>query len=186
MALSKSPIEAYDLQTDYVWQTAYGEFKASVMGTVQPHLQQQVLEGLPVLEQVGYNLGPLRVRGNIGLTWRRNDWSLGWNMQYYHSYLIYQTSRTDEQNAGYALRNGSPVIPSQNYHDIYGSYRFDDRSGSRWSGLLSNVEILMSIKNVLDTEPALVTDDGQGYFSASPYGDPRLRSYAITLSKSFQ
>ncbi len=99
---------------------------------------------------------------------------------------IYETTRTDAQNAVFALRNGAPVVPSQNYHDLYGSYRLDDRPGTRWSGLLSNVEILMSIKNVLDTKPPLVSDNSQGYFAHSSHGDPRLRSYAITLSKSFR
>ncbi len=181
--VASSSMEAFDLQLDYTWHTALGEFRASVMGTYQPHLQQQILRSEPVKERVGYNLGPLKKRGNVGLTWARDAWSLGWNMQYYDSYLVYAGEPIDPS---LAVRNGSPVIPSQNYHDLYGRYRFGDNQRSRWAGLLNNVELRMSVKNVLDTSPPIVTDNYLGYFSVSPYGDPRLRSYAITLSKSFQ
>ncbi len=181
--VARSLMEAFDAQIDYTWQTHYGEFKASMMGTVQPHLLQQILADQPTEEYVNTNSGPLKLRTNAGLTWTRENWALGWNMQYYGSYLI--TSPGASNNPDRLRRNGgSPDIPAQHYHDLFGRYRFGDRSGSGWSGLLSNAELWISVKNVLDTELPIAFDNG--FFRFSPYGDPRLRSYAITLSKSFQ
>ncbi len=181
--VARTFLEAYDVQADYTWQTAYGEFKASAIGTVQPHLQRQVQRGEPTLEQVGKNLGPLKVRGNVGLTWMRDGWQLGWNMQYYNSYLIYSAyENNDANNASWTARNGSPIIPSQIYHDLFGRYRFGENHGSGWLGLLNNVEVLASVKNVLDVKPPILTDNNQGYFDISPYGDPRLRRWFIVFA----
>ncbi len=152
---------------------------------MQPNLLQQILADQPTEEYVNTNLGPLKLRTNARLTWTHENWALGWNMQYYGSYLTTYPGSFD--NAARVVRNGgSPAIPSQHYHDLFGRYRFGNGFGSGWSGLLGNVELLLSVKNVLDTEPPMLADISFGYFRVSPYGDPRLRSYSISVKKSFQ
>ncbi len=183
--IAHTEMEAYDVQTEYAWHTAYGEFSAHFMATYQTHLLQQALPGTPTLELVGFQTGPLKFRGNGGLTWRRGAWSAGWNMQYYDSYSIFEHGFSDEENAERALTQGSPTIPSQTYHDVFARYRFGDSNRSGW-GLLNNTEILVSVQNVLDTSPPILTSSSSGATAFSPYGDPRLRSYSISVKKSFQ
>jgi hypothetical protein len=53
-------------------------------------------------------------------------------------------------------------------------------------GILADSEITVGISNVLDTSPPLVAPTGTIFNGYSPYGDPRLRRYSISLRKSFR
>ncbi len=176
--------EAYDVQTDYTWQTAYGEFTANLIGTLQPHLRQQLLPDEPFAELVGLTRGPLKLRGNMGLSWTRGAWAAGWNMQYYDSYSAYSFGDSDSRRADVLLWQGSSIIPSQNYHDLFARYRFGEDGAAGWS-FLNGVEILGSIRNVLGTRPPMLAVDNFAVGTYSQHGDPRLRSYAISIAKTF-
>ncbi len=181
--IAHSLLEAFDVQADYTWETAYGAFRARLIGTYQPHLIQQVLEDTPEYERVGYSRGPLKLRGNAELSWERGGWMLGWNMQYYDSYQVYESDASDASRAQRMLWQGSASIPSQTYHDLFGGYRFSQGTGGL-PGWLADTELLFAVQNVLDTVPpiiAQVVNSG----SYSRHGDPRLRRYSISFRRRF-
>ena len=78
------------------------------------------------------------------------------------------------------LRQGSTRVDSQTYHDLFLGYRFPVARPARW---FENVELQMGIRNVFDKEPPLDLSNITNLYSG--FGDPRLRSYYLTLAKSF-
>ncbi len=187
--IARSLMEALDIQADYSWETRLGSFAASVMATVQPRLSQQAVPDSADLNTVGYSDGPLKWRANAGLRWSRGAWDLGWNLQYYDASRVY-TSTTSTIGRNSALLNavlnqGSELIPTQTYHDVYGRYRFENAPGFA-GGLLENTELQISVQNVFNTSPPILA-------SASPFtfggyateGDARLRRYSVAFTKRF-
>ncbi len=182
--LTHSLVEAFDIQADYTWDTSYGAFTANVMGTYQPHLKQQLAQDAPVVDRTGYRGGPLEWRGNVGLNWKRGAWTAGWNMQYYDAHFVYGVLDSESTRDRKELQQGAQTIPNQTYHDLFGRYRFGESSAS-WMRLLSNTEILVSVRNVFDDLPPILATTSAGSGGYSTYGDAHLRSYSISLTKTF-
>ncbi len=182
--IARTELEAFDIQADYTWETAYGVFTANLVATYQPHYKQQLMSSLPESELVGYTDGPLKWRGNGGVNWRRGPWMAGWNMQYYDEYFVYGSSYSQSSRDAYVLGQGSSIIPSQTYHDMFARYRFDD-TNLRRAGWLANSEVLVSVQNVFDDVLPLLATTGLEYSGYSLYGDPRLRRYSISFTKRF-
>ncbi len=181
--IARSEVEAYDIQADYTWETAFGTFAANFIASYQPHLKQQVLPTSLQNELVGFAGGPLKWRANGGVTWNRGPWTAGWNMQYYDSYFVYGATNSAGARDRQAFNQGSPTIPTQSYHDVFARYRFDD--GFPFAqGLLANSEILVSVQNVLNDSPPIVASFDVVTYSF--YGDPRMRRYSISFKKRFE
>ncbi len=183
--IARTRVEAFDIQADYSWETRLGSFAANVMATVQPRLSQQAAPDSDDLNTVSYSNGPLKWRANAGLRFSRGALDLGWNMQYYDASRVYTSTASDLVRDNVVLRQGSPRIPTQTYHDVYGRYRFQDAPGFAGS-LLRNTELQVSVKNVLNTSPPIVASST--YYAVAGYateGDPRLRRYSIAFTKRF-
>ncbi len=176
-------LQAYDLQLDYYIKPAQlGEFHFYVIGTYQPELAHQTLPDLPFLDAAGYDDGPLKWRGNAGLTWEKGPWTAGWNMQFYDSYYIYPSTADVEERAQDVLSQGAARVPSQSYHDLFATYRFQGRSAAMLKGL----QVSLGINNVLNQTPPILASTGStGTFAYSNYGDPRLRRFSLSLHKQF-
>jgi outer membrane receptor protein involved in Fe transport len=105
-------------------------------------------------------------------------------MQYYDHYLVYgATASTSLRNTSIA-NQGSDTIPSQLYHDLFVRYRFAPNPGFA-RGLLANAELMVGIGNVFDTEPPLIATTSATSRGYSAFGNPRLRRYTISLTRSF-
>jgi len=63
-------------------------------------------------------------------------------------------------------------VPSQTYHDVYGGYSF-----------LSSVEVQAGVKNVFNKRPPFDANMTALYYS--PFGDPRLATYYVSIRKAF-
>ena len=181
--IDQTLVKALDFQIDYsIWTARYGSFYLHAVATNQLSYSRRYTPELPLLNSVGFKDGPLKWRGNMGLDWNKGSLWLGWNMQYYDSYLVY--GRDDGQSSiDYNIRvQGSDRIPKQYYHDL--SFKYD--AGASWSSripFLKGVMITGGIQNVFDKSPpidALSSDAGY-----STYGDPRLRRYTLQITKSF-
>src|SRR5262249_6464832 len=147
--------EAFDIQGDYTWRTARaGELHFYVLATWQPHYESQLLPGASIIDSAGFAQGSLKWRGNMGLDWQLGSLSLGWNAQYYDRYFIYPpgTAPAAVPTLPVVINQGAAAIPSQMYHDLNATYRFE----SAEIGLLDNAELSFGIQNVLDKSPPIL------------------------------
>jgi len=178
--IAATRLQAYDAQADYTLETdRAGALHFYAVATREPLLERRTVPTASFVDFVGFDSGVLEWRGNVGLDWSRGSWMLGWNAQYYDSYLVYAPGSTAATIATAILNQGSATIPSQTYHDVFARYRFGG-SSTLTHGVLANTEILVGIQNVFNTSPPIVVSGNY-----STYGDPRLRRYSITLRHNF-
>lgn len=180
--LSKAKLEAYDVQLDYELPTAArGSFDIFAMATWQPHFKTVLGPGQPTEENAGFRLTgavPIKFQGNAQLTWKYAGWTLNWSGRYIDSYQLapaepaFATTLINQGNGG--------RIPSQFYHDIFGSYHFSSIPSSRF---LTDTEIQLGITNVFNTTPPVDVFDETRFYSL--LGDPHLRAYYLALKKAF-
>ena len=177
-------VTAWDFQADYTWKTrSWGEFQAYGTATYQPELQTKTFSDLPYVETVG-DLTTLQWRGNGGLNWKKGSLSLGWNMQYYDSYLVYSKLLPASSTALSVLNQGSSKIPEQIYHDVQVRYEWGAAPGG-WRRLLSNTQVTLGVQNVFNTRPPVVATTSIGNGGYSPFGDPRLARFTLNVRKRF-
>jgi iron complex outermembrane receptor protein len=185
--LSRKIVEAWDVQVDYTWKTAsFGEFEAYAVATYQPRLDSQLVSGSAWIDNIGFNFGTLKFRGNGGLNWRRGPWGAGWNAQYYHSHFVYSPTAALASRAATVLGQGSDTIPSQIYHDLTITYRWGSGLAG-WQQFLAESQVTIALQNVFNTSPPIIANLNplSGTNAFSNHGDPRLRRYTISLQKKF-
>lgn len=177
MNIARAEVEAFDVALDYRHEGSLGTFDFYGVATWQPHFRTQLLPTVDLVENAGVtSVFPLKFKGNAGLTWKRGRWSAGWSMRYFDSYIV-------STNAGVQLSQGGPRVSSQLYHDVYFSCRLPKSSG-RWGAVFGRMEITLGGKNVFNTEPPFDAGiSASRYYS--PYGDPRLSSYYLSVKNAF-
>lgn len=175
MNLSTVEIEATDLSIDYEHALGdYGSLTLFAIGSWQIHNLARATEVAPLLERVGAGYSnPQKFKGNAGVIWRNEPWTVGWYSRYFHSYKGSPTSQ-----------GGDGTVPSQIFHDLSIGYRSPLSAGNR--GLarwLSGVEYQLGILNVFDKMPAFDAAISPFYYSL--LGDPRMRSYELSVRMNF-
>lgn len=185
--IARAKTKSWDVQLDYHFPTAnLGMFDFYALGTWNRYNVTQTKQGEPSIDDAGFSGGVPHYRINAGMTWQRGPMTLGWNLQYFDSYLTYPAfpaPLTDDQLQSRQERiqsQGSSSVDSQIYHDAFARYRFAAESDGISSALLSNCELTLGIRNAFNRKPP------RDQLSYSTYGDPRLASYYISLKKSFQ
>lgn len=177
--IAQTDLSAIDLQFNYDLQTdRYGEFSFYVVATRNLERKGRLFSGDEYLDSVDFSNGPLKYQGNLGLDWSKANLSLGWNTQYFHSFNVLSADvATDpffEGFADFTLRlQGRERIPRQLIHNFYARYelrRFD-------------TTLTMGVNNVTNHYESLANNSGLGQI-AQP-GDPRLRTYHVSLVKRF-
>jgi iron complex outermembrane recepter protein len=175
--IATAKTEAHDVQLDYSLATAEaGAFEFYAVGTWNRHNLTQTKSDQPAVDNVGFSGGVLGYKVNAGVIWKRRQLTLGWNTEYFDSYLPYVaravplTPAQIESRAQLVQIQGSARVDHQMYHDAFATYRFEQVSS----------EFNVGIRNVFNTRPPR---DQQSY---STYGDPRLASYYIGFRKSFE
>ncbi|MEJ1962749.1 MAG: TonB-dependent receptor [Gammaproteobacteria bacterium] len=181
--IDRTTVQAYDFQLDYAVRTdSVGSFDFYTLATMQKDYSRRLTVISPDLNSVGFRDGPLKWRGNAGIDWSRGALSLGWNMQFFDSYLVYKIVDGGDSIDHAVHAQGARKIPTQTYHDLSFRYRLGQGVLSG-VGLFSGTVISGGVQNVLNTSPPLdVNFIDVGY---SSYGDPRLRRYSLQLTKSF-
>ena len=174
-------VEAYDLRAEWPLTLLGGQLRAYVDATYhKSNVRKNRFE--PGVAWSGYLDGPLKRRANGGFDWSRNRLTVGANLQYFGSSLIFDheliSSLSDEERV---LIQGSGRIPSQSYLDLYGTWQLPMRNAGVVDGLILDFGIV----NVLDKQPPREHygfNLGPGY---SRYGDPRLRRFELGVSCRF-
>ena len=186
--LAASRAEAWDFQVDYVRETVdFGRFSLFAVATWQPELSEQATPDDPMENSIGFRGSPVEWRGNAGIVWEGGPWTLGWNTQYFDSYSVLFQVFTLPQFASSAEREiraqGRSQIDAQFYHDAFASYAFG-ASPAFGGTLLENVEFRVGIQNVFEekTPPIASVNPTSAIY---PVTDPRLRTYSVSLRKSF-
>lgn len=182
--VAEKRLTAYDLQADYTRRVAgWGEFEAYAAATYQPDYSTKPFPDVAFLQTAG-TASIVKWRGNCGLTWTRGRLSLGWNMQYYGSYLVYTPGSAATTIAAQILSQGSDTIPSQNYHDLLATYRWGAQPAG-WQRFLANTQLSVGVQNFLNTRPPVLATTSIGPGGYSALGDARLARYTITVRRKF-
>jgi outer membrane receptor protein involved in Fe transport len=175
----------WDPTIEYHKPTAFGIFDLHIGGTVVARDMRQYTIGGLFLNYDGYPAdgGEGKIKANGVLSWTYRQWTVGWITTYYGSYEQSGSPNSPlyiqyQFNGQYAAAQGGPTIPSQTYHELYGSYAID-----KTHNFLSNLTVQFGIKNLFNTLPPFDAFNGPSFSSA--YGDSRLRDYWISLRKGF-
>jgi iron complex outermembrane recepter protein len=199
----------WDFSASYAWQTGIGSFDVSAVHTIIEHLKNQTrtFDGKTLwLEAAGYHpneAGAARYKSTFSVGWRKGNWSAGWSGRYVGKYHAYQAAGGpigtlfaafgSDFLSTYTRAQGGDTISSQIYHDLVCGYDFRERSvgdsPSRFDALrarvLSGLSLQIGVRNVFDQAPPLDSAASPGNFYLSPYGDNRLRSWWLSVKKTF-
>jgi outer membrane receptor protein involved in Fe transport len=176
--VAHTKVRALDFQGDYDLDLGTsGKLHFYAVATRQLDLERRTTQNTATVESVGFLDGPLKWRANGGATWTHGPITLGWNTQYYDSYKIYASTANQSSINFFVRRQGSARIRRQNYSDVYLSYDFD-------GGILDKTKVALGVQNIFNQRPPTIAETFAtgGY---SPYGDPRLRRFSISVRKGF-
>jgi iron complex outermembrane receptor protein len=183
--------EGWDLKVNYQKLTTLGTLDFYALATMIEHDQRQYTIDGPLLNYVGFPAegGEAKWKGTATIAWDYRHFKIGWTTTYFGSYKQFESPGSPLSiqfgpSTQYTQAQGGFTIPSQIYHDVFGSYTFEGGSRGRGLGtLLSNVAVQFGVKNLFNKLPPFDAYY-QPYFY-SPYGDPRLRNYRISIRKAF-
>lgn len=184
---ANSKSKSLDIQFDQEFESEkLGEFRFFLIATHLFSVQQQLTPDSNVLDNVGFDNLPLAWRGNAGLTWNdpSGDWTVGWNAQFYDSYLVYSPGSTQLIIDEAVRQQGGERIPSEIYHDFFLRYDLGAIDGDA-EGILENMDLRIGIQNAFDKVPAARPGFSPTDGRFSVYGDNRLRRFTLSLRKSF-
>lgn len=176
--IAASRVEAYDFQVDYDWNLGdKGDVRVYAVATLQTALERKVLSDSPGIDRVGFSDGPLERKGNIGVVWNMGAYSIAANTQLYGRYKLYPSTFPIAYLDSVTGPQGEEYVSAQNYTDVSARYVFE-------YGRLTGTEISLGIRNIFDQSPPVVAGWAStgGY---STFGDPRMRTYALTIKKAF-
>ncbi|WP_169804194.1 TonB-dependent receptor [Sphingomonas mali] len=108
--------------------------------------------------------GGVSWKGNATASYSADKWSLGWRVHHFSGYWL-------SQDHSLQPLQGSARVSAQTYHDLFGSYK-----------ILPKTTLAAGVNNVLGTRPPV---DTSSLFLYSFYGDPKLRSFYVSLKQSF-
>lgn len=167
--------ESWDFAGDYAFRALGGRLELNARATLVTKLAVEVQPGQPWLDYTGVinnefvygssGFGSLRWKGSGGVRWSNSKLALGWQTRYFGSYYL-NLDRTVNTN------QGSAKVAAQIYHDISFSYN-----------LPRGITVRGGVNNVFNTRPPL--DTSQSSILYSKFGDPRLATWYLNLSKSF-
>ncbi|MGV7208763.1 TonB-dependent receptor plug domain-containing protein [Oxalobacteraceae bacterium A2-2] len=180
--LASTRLRAYDLQADYTaGSERFGQWRFHAAATYTQALSRRVLATDAEIDRAGFSDGPLQWRGNLGIEWSPNDnWSAGWNTQYYDSYRICQSTQSAADCLAWERWQGASKVASQLYHDLYVRYDFGSRRD-----LLGETQINLGVNNVFNNQGSAIASGVAYAVGPASYVDPRARRFTLSLRKHF-
>lgn len=168
--------ESIDFSGDY--QTRIGKGTLSLTGnaTLLLDLQQQISPSSPVTELDGVvtvqNLtgvgNSLRFRGTISANYATDTWNVGVRARHFSGYyLFYKNQLTGEYPVN--ANQGGNRVPGTTFFDLFGGIT-----------VFKGTDLRVGINNIFNKKPPIDVTRGLGY---APYGDPRLRSFFVSLTQ---
>jgi len=143
--------------------------------------RDQILPVNPIVERVNSSANPLRWRGTSSLYWESGRWTTGLTATYINSY----TANTTTPSSAFPTGNGldGDRIASATLWDLQVGYQVPPTRGfdRGWKNWINDTKWTLSVRNVLNKEPAFRTDTYSFY---SRYEDPRQRYITLQVKKS--
>jgi hypothetical protein len=181
----------WDIAAAYRRTTPIGSLSLSTSATVYEYLEKQASTTSPFFDYVDYPTmgGVPKTKASGTFAWGRKGLTLGWTMRYISSYGVYGSAGAPVLSTVYTQAQGSETVPSQLYHDIFGSYVFG-RTGrsaterNRFNRIfMEGVTLKAGIRDLFDQAPPI--DAFRSPYFYSNFGSPRMREYWISLTKQF-
>jgi iron complex outermembrane receptor protein len=168
--IARQEIEAYDFAFDYRWDLSrWGAVTLSGIATHNVHATFQFQPTSATLDSAGES-GANSWTAVASIGWEYRQWALRWSARYFNAYYSLIDHSVLPGQSG-------PKVPPQTYNDLFASYTFDQSRGA-----FSNVQVQLSVKNILNAIPPVDLNSPEYY---SYYGDPRLANYLFSVKKSF-
>jgi len=178
--IGRTVVEALDAHADWLLPTEnLGDIRLYGTLTWQPTFDERASPRAATIEKVGYFNGPLEWRANAGVEWVRGPFAADLNAQYYGSYRVTSAAASPSSREQAIRYQGSERIPDQLYVDLSVRRLFTAPTGA---GPLRTLEARLSVQNLFDHRPPLVTATDLGF---SEYGDPRRRRFVLSLAAQF-
>ncbi|MDI1296886.1 MAG: TonB-dependent receptor [bacterium] len=176
-------IDAFDGRLDWQLRTrSGGTLDFHLAGTWQPGFQRTLGGGLPARSYRNRIDGALAVRGNAGMRWSQEPYSLSVNGQLVGGYsLEHGEAGFEVYDASYIRLQGSSHVPAQVTFDAGWSYRIA-LSGIGMSERPQTLDLRLGIQNLFDNRPATVVTAPGDY---NVYADARRRRFDLTVAASF-
>lgn len=172
--LQGAAIEAVDFTLDYRRDLWGGELHVSGNATWLRELSVQQSESTPSFDWAGVangnfqgglsGTGGVSWKGNAQVLWSNDTVSIGWRARFFDDYYLNREHLVD-------TTQGAAKIPSQIYHDLFGSW-----------AIREDVDLRFGINNLLNRNPPVDVLTGTYY---SRFGDPRLANFQVSLTKRF-
>ncbi|WP_430634873.1 TonB-dependent receptor [Sphingomonas hankookensis] len=170
-----SQAEAVDFALDYSDKLFGGTIDLSSSATWVRDLSVQRFPGEAAEDYTGVNTpefrqgyadnGSLRWRGNASVRWSRGPVAVSWQGRYFDGYYL-------NLDRAFVTRQASAKVDAQFFNDIGATYSFPHA-----------VTLRAGVNNLLGKKPAI---DTYAYpILSSSYGDPRLTSFYLTVTKAF-
>lgn len=171
--------EGIDAQVNYDFDAgAIGRFYATANATFTNKFDTQNVPGGVFIDTAGVS-GPRRWRGRAALTWSKNRWEATVSSRYSGHYSTITNSPTPATPTGFPLDGGR--IPAFMRYDMQVSYTVPAVTAKGWRSWLSGTKWTLGCQNILNDEPAMVSD-GTGYYDRQD--DPRQRFVYVSIKKS--
>lgn len=174
--------EGADIKARYTHNLGdLGKLTSLTSATWTNSFRDQILPINPIVERVNSSANPLRWRGNTSLFWEYGRWTTGLTATYINSY----SANTTTPSSAFPTGNGlyGDRIASATLWDLQIGYQVPASRGfdRGWKSWVSDSKWTISVRNVLNKEPAFRTDVYSYY---SRYEDPRQRYVTFQVKKS--
>lgn len=170
--------EGADIRMRYFLRTAEaGDFTFHANATFTNHFELLATPTSPVVDQID-GAGPVRWRGNAGVSWQRGRWSASVVARYVGERYGLTTDPSPSYPGAHPTDGHS--IPAFVRTDLQLGYELPYTPGSKaW---FQGTKWTLGVLNAANDRPAFLTD-GTGFYDRAD--DPRQRFVYVQIKKSF-
>lgn len=179
MNVARIETDGVDVQVNYDFDAGtLGRFHATANSTFTNKFSTQNVPGAVFINTAGVS-GPRRWRGRAALTWSKERWETTISGRYSGHYSVITTAPTAATPTGFPLDGGR--LPAFMRYDLQVSYAIPATADKGWRSWLSGTKWTLGCQNILNDEPAMVSD-GTGFYDRQD--DPRQRFVYVSIKKS--
>jgi len=165
--LATTTVSGIDFGVNYAWDTRFGKFNYSLVGTHTLEFDETVAPGIAAQDKLGDYMYPKRWQGNSSLFLSRGHVDVGVTFRYVDSYSV----------SGYGVFNPPRKIGAIEEFDVQGSY------SAPWG-----MRVTAGINNVFNRDPPFFYAP---FFYVGNFGydntltSPRKATYYLSVSQTF-